>query len=131
MCSYHRCVHIILCVPQVMLNVFISCCVCQVMFISYCVCVCKSGDVHIVLCVSGDVHIVLCVSGDVHIVLCVCQVIFNTLWLLPVRLLLIVIPSLVVGSILFTLSMVGERFEEDNPQPQRSWRRSHDLWTMW
>lgn len=51
------------------------------------------------------------------------KVIFNTLWLLPVRLLLIVIPSLVVGSILFTLSMVGERFEEDNPQPQRSWRR--------
>lgn len=55
---------------------------------------------------------------------CVCvQVIFNTLWLLPLRLLLLVFPTVVIGVIVLALSTVGERFDEENPQPQRSWRR--------
>ena len=57
---------------------------------------------------------------------CVSQVVFNTLWLLPLRLLLIIIPTVVMGVAVCVLSILGERMDEENPQPQHSWRRSGD-----
>ena len=66
------------------------------------------------------------VTGGVQIALCVSQVVFNTLWLLPLRLLLIIVPTVVMGVAVCVLSILGERMDEENPHPQRSWRRSGD-----
>jgi hypothetical protein len=63
------------------------------------------------------------VTGGVQIALCVSQVVFNTLWLLPLRLLLIIVPTVVMGVAVCVLSILGERMDEENPHPQRSWRR--------
>ena len=52
------------------------------------------------------------------------QVVFNTVWLVPLRLFLLVLPSVAVGIILSGLTCVGDRLDEDNPHPLRGWRRS-------
>ena len=52
------------------------------------------------------------------------QVVFNTVWLVPLRLLLLVLPSVAVGIIVSGLASVGDRLDEDNPHPLRGWRRS-------
>ena len=64
------------------------------------------------------------VNALLSLCVCVCvQVAFNTLWLLPLRLLLLVIPSFAGGIIVCILSILGDRLNEDKPQPLRGWRR--------
>ena len=53
--------------------------------------------------------------------------IFNTLWLLPLRLFLIIIPSIVIGVIVCLVAIVGDRMDEKNPRPLQGWRRSGDI----
>ena len=47
------------------------------------------------------------------------QIAINALWLFPIRLFFILLPSLILG----TLSTLGEPFDPDNPVPRARWRR--------
>ncbi|CAI8034716.1 Lysophosphatidylcholine acyltransferase 1 [Geodia barretti] len=51
------------------------------------------------------------------------KVVFNTFWLLPLRLVLFVIPSFCLGVCLCILSILGDSLDEKNPRPLRGWRR--------
>ena len=71
----------------------------------------------------------ICADVDVcHSIYDMClQVVFNTFWLLPLRLVLFVIPSFCLGVCLCILSILGDSLDEKNPRPLRGWRRSETL----
>lgn len=50
------------------------------------------------------------------------QVVFNTLLLLPIRL-VVVFSCVAMGSLALSLAIVGERFDAKKPHPLQGWRR--------
>ena len=51
------------------------------------------------------------------------QIAVNALWLLPIRLIFILLPSLVLGTLICASSSFCERYDPDNPTPRPRWRR--------
>ena len=61
---------------------------------------------------------------QIHTIIIILQVTINALWLLPLRLIFIVLPSILMGALVCTLALCGcDRFNEDNPQPLNRWGR--------
>ncbi|KAL5467614.1 hypothetical protein EMCRGX_G031872 [Ephydatia muelleri] len=51
------------------------------------------------------------------------KIAFNSIWLFPLRLLFIVLPSVVMGSCLCMLSILCLSYNEEDPQPLTGWRK--------
>ena len=51
------------------------------------------------------------------------QVFLNALWLAPIRFLFIIVPSVTVGTIALLMTLIGDKYDSDNPTPLGKWGR--------